>query len=220
MLNITQRFTTAATTASRFIAPRCNPLHYTKRFQNNYEIEASDLKRGIMIEYKGKLLETMKVEHQKVAMRGGFILGDFKNALDGTKNSYKFRSGETLEGVELERKFYKYAEKTKEGVVFNYVDDDEAEPLTVADVKSLGVYGHYLDYFPADTAYSFYEYNDRIIDFKGPAEVVMTIDAIQDLQNSLVLGFANGRTCKGPNHLSKGVKVVIRLPDEQYVSKA
>ncbi|EFA84440.1 hypothetical protein PPL_02472 [Heterostelium album PN500] len=193
-------------------------LQYNKRF---YEIEASELKRGVMIEHKGKLLETIKTEHQKVAMRGGFILADFRNALDGTKSNYKFRSAETLEAIDLERTFYKFTEKTKEGLVFKSVDDEDAEPVVVKDAKQLGVYSHYIEYFPQDeTQYSFLEYNGKVLDFRGPTEVKMHVDSISDLSNNLVLHFANGRSCKAPSHLTKGCDIMLRLPEETYVTKA
>ncbi|GAM23515.1 hypothetical protein SAMD00019534_066900 [Acytostelium subglobosum LB1] len=192
-------------------------LQYSKRF---YELDAGDLKRGILIEHKGKLLETTKVEHQKVAMRGGFILADFRNAIDGTKMSVKFRSAETLEGVELERLYYTFAEKTKEGLVFKESDDEEAEPLVVKDTKQLGIYSHYIEYLPKDSQYSFLNYNDKVLDFKGPTEVVMKVQSISDLSNSNVLHFANGRNVKAPSHITSGIDVLVRLPEEVFVNRA
>ncbi|EGG17260.1 hypothetical protein DFA_08251 [Cavenderia fasciculata] len=211
--NVSSLFTAANTTI-------CSNV-YSKRF---YDLEAGDLKKGMLIEHKGKLLEAQKVEHQKVAMRGGFILADFKNTIDGTKTNIKFRSAETLEGVDLERRFYSFVETKKDGsIVFKDLDDEDADEFIVSskESKSLGVYSHYLELFnQEESKFNFMDWNGKVVDFRGPTEIQLVVQSVTDLQNANVLGFANGRTCRSPSHIKEiGTKVLVRLPEEIYITK-
>ncbi|KYQ90211.1 hypothetical protein DLAC_08812 [Tieghemostelium lacteum] len=197
---------------------RNDMIQYSKRF---YEMEASDLKKGMYIEYKGKLLETQKVTHQKVAMRGGFILADFKNLVDGSKFSHKFRSAEELEAVELFVKTAQYVGSEKNKLKLKITDggEEEDEILEISDLAALGCYPSYFKYLPADSEYQLKEHNGKVLEFKGPGEVEMTVTSIEDLKNNLVLHFENGRTSKAPSYLAVGDRVTIRLPDEVFITK-
>jgi len=211
-------------TATRLSKFNLTGLQYSKRFHDTYEIEAGDLKKGVRIEYKNKLLEATKVEHQKVAMRGGFILADFKNVLDGTKASIKFRSAETLEAVEINKKTYVRIPNDEGKYLFRDIEadeeDEDTEIIECEDKSQLNNYDYYFKYLPEDSEYQFREYNGHIIDFTGPKEITLPIKKISNLGNNLVLFFENGRTSKGPSHLKEGDHANIRLPDEIYLSSS
>ncbi|KAN0053089.1 hypothetical protein ACTA71_012571 [Dictyostelium dimigraforme] len=193
---------------------------YAKRFQ---EIEASDLKKGMWIEYKSKPFLIEKVVHQKVAMRGGFIITDMKNVIDGSKSNIKFRSAENLELLDLSRNTYNFIEATEDGkgFVFRKVDieDEDEEDFICTNGSQLEGYSPYLSLLGNEAEFHFRTYNNNVIDFKGPTQIDLTIRSVSDLQNSNVLHFENGRTCKGPIYLKPGDKVQIRIPEEVFLTK-
>ncbi|KAF2072039.1 hypothetical protein CYY_006650 [Polysphondylium violaceum] len=198
-------------------------LQYSKRFFDSYEIEAGDLKKGVRIEYKNKLLETLKVEHQKVAMRGGFIIAEFRNVLDGSKSSIKFRSAEALEAIDLNKKTYVLVPNQEGKILFRDVEtdpeaeEDDIEYVECENVEQLGTYIHYLKYLPEDSEFSFREYNGNILEITGPKEITLPITKVSDNGNYGTMFFENGRTTKAPNHLKVGDMANIRLPDEVYL---
>eukprot|EP01132_Coremiostelium_polycephalum_P000591 gene591-737_t len=239
---LTQRSTTTfiKSLIPSIISP--SSLVYPKRF---YEVEASELKRGDYIEYKGKLVEVLKIQHQKVAMRGGFILADCKGVFDNSKCNYKMRSAENVEFVEIDLLSYTYAGKRKEGsqTVYRFRDLALGEPeeheegeegeegeeeeeegiVEVSNPEYLSGYAKYFDYLPADSKYGFREYDGKVFDFRGPLEVTLKINDCSFTGSSTgnaVATLENGSSVKVPHHIKAGDTIVVRLPDEVYVTKA
>ncbi|EGC31162.1 hypothetical protein DICPUDRAFT_40321 [Dictyostelium purpureum] len=188
---------------------------YSKRF---YELEAGELKKGMFIEHKNKLFQIEKLQHQKVAMRGGFIIADIKNIIDGSRSNYKFRSAENVEIVELPKEDYVYIGEKSGKFLFKKVEEGEDDEEIAASEDQLIGYAPYLAYLDPETEYNFREYNGKVIDFKGPTDVVLKIKNITDLQNYKVLYFENGRSCKGPSYLKPGDQVQIRIPEEELIT--
>ncbi|EAL70660.1 hypothetical protein DDB_G0273555 [Dictyostelium discoideum AX4] len=219
------KFLKASTSITRLINRQQSTIEtcqYAKRFQ---EIEASELKKGMWIEHKSKLFQIEKVVHQKVAMRGGFIITDMKNVIDGSKSNIKFRSAENIELVDLSRSTYNFVETIKDGKAFVFRridsegDEEDDEDFVCTNISQLDGYSPYLSLFGEDTEFHFRTYNGNVIDFKGPTQIDLTIRSVSDLQNNNVLHFENGRSCKGPIYLKPGDKVQIRLPEEVFITK-
>ncbi|KAK5575360.1 hypothetical protein RB653_010619 [Dictyostelium firmibasis] len=223
------KFLKTSTSITRLINKQTTTIEtcqYAKRFQ---EIEASDLKKGMWIEYKSKPFLIEKVMHQKVAMRGGFIITDMKNVVDGSKSNIKFRSAENLELLDLSRNTYNFVKVTQDGkgYVFRKIeseenedeDEDEDEDFICTNISQLDGYTPYLPLLGNEAEFFFRTYNNNIIDFKGPTQIDLTIQRITDLQNNLVLHFENGGSCKGPHYLKPGDRVQIRIPDETFLAK-
>ncbi|KAN0004643.1 hypothetical protein ACTFIU_001881 [Dictyostelium citrinum] len=217
------KFLKASTSITRLINKQQTTIEtcqYAKRFQ---EIEASELKKGMWIEHKSKPFLIEKVVHQKVAMRGGFIITDMKNVIDGSKSNIKFRSAESLELIDLTKNHYNFVEVTEDGkgFVFRKIenDDDDDEDFVCTNPSQLDGYSPYLTLLGEEAEFHFRTYNNNIIDFKGPTQIDLIIQSVSDLQNNNVLHFENGRSCKGPSYLKPGDKVQIRLPDEVFITK-
>ena len=79
------------------------------------KINATEIRVGMIIEYKSDLWEVLKTQHVKPGKGGAFAQIEMKSINKNTKLNERFRSGETVEKANIE--------ETK----FNYLYNDDAE---------------------------------------------------------------------------------------------
>ena len=77
------------------------------------KINATEIRVGMILEYKGDLWEVLKTQHVKPGKGGAFAQVEMKSINKNTKLNERFRSSETVEKAILE--------ETK----FNYLYNDE-----------------------------------------------------------------------------------------------
>ena len=79
------------------------------------KINATEIRVGMILEYKKDLWEVLKTQHVKPGKGGAFAQVEMKSLLKNTKLNERFRSSETIEKASLE--------ETK----FNFLYNDEKE---------------------------------------------------------------------------------------------
>ena len=79
------------------------------------KIYASEIRVGMLIEYKNDLWQVLKTQHVKPGKGGAFAQVEMKSVNKNTKLNERFRSSESVEKASLE--------ETK----FNYLYDDESD---------------------------------------------------------------------------------------------
>ena len=79
------------------------------------KIYASEIRVGMLIEYKGDLWQVLKTQHVKPGKGGAFAQVEMKSVNKNTKFNERFRSSESVEKASLD--------ETK----FNYLYDDETD---------------------------------------------------------------------------------------------
>jgi elongation factor P len=79
------------------------------------KIYASEIRVGMLIEYKGDLWQVLKTQHVKPGKGGAFAQVEMKSVNKNTKLNERFRSSESVEKASLD--------ETK----FNYLYDDETD---------------------------------------------------------------------------------------------
>ena len=77
------------------------------------KINASEIRVGMLLEYKNELWQVLKTQHVKPGKGGAFAQVEMKNVTKNTKLNERFRSNETVEKASLEE------------TSFNYLYDDE-----------------------------------------------------------------------------------------------
>ena len=78
------------------------------------KIYASEIRVGMLIEYKDDLWQILKTQHVKPGKGGAFAQVEMKSVGKNTKLNERFRSSETVEKASLDE------------IDFNYIYDDEA----------------------------------------------------------------------------------------------
>ena len=77
------------------------------------KINASEIRVGMLLEYKSELWEVLKTQHVKPGKGGAFAQVEMKSVEKNTKLNERFRSSETVEKASLDE------------ISFNYIYSDE-----------------------------------------------------------------------------------------------
>ena len=77
------------------------------------KINASEIRVGMLLEYKGDLWQVLKTQHVKPGKGGAFAQVEMKSVNKNTKLNERFRSSETVEKASLQE------------TTFNYLYNDE-----------------------------------------------------------------------------------------------
>mgnify|MGYP003342658741 CR=1 FL=1 len=72
------------------------------------KINATEIRVGMILEYKEDLWEVIKTQHVKPGKGGAFAQVEMKSLLKNTKLNERFRSSETIEKATLEENKYNY----------------------------------------------------------------------------------------------------------------
>ena len=72
------------------------------------KINASEIRVGMLLEYKGDLWQVLKTQHVKPGKGGAFAQIEMKSFNKNTKLNERFRSSETVEKAEIEEKKFNF----------------------------------------------------------------------------------------------------------------
>ena len=82
------------------------------------KISASDIRVGMILEYKDDLWEVLKTQHVKPGKGGAFAQVEMKSLIKNTKLNERFRSSESVEKAILEEEKFSYLYHDDEGYYF------------------------------------------------------------------------------------------------------
>ena len=72
------------------------------------KIYASEIRVGMLIEYKNDLWQVLKTQHVKPGKGGAFNQVELKSVIKGTKLNERFRSSEAVEKAEVDEKKFNF----------------------------------------------------------------------------------------------------------------
>jgi len=185
------------------------------------------LKKGDHIEMKGKVYEILSANHQKVAMRGGFMIVEGKCVKDGTKLGEKFRADQEITEVDIFVNRYTYVGTSEDSdEEWNFSSPEKDITFTVKEIEKLCPnLKDYLDYLE-DEVFRIREMGDEVIGLEPPSSVRLKIKstaayvkgASQQARDKPAV-LENGRTVKVPPYCETGDEITVRLPDETFVTR-
>ena len=73
------------------------------------KINATEIRVGMILEYKEDLWEVLKTSHVKPGKGGAFAQVEMKSLIKSTKLNERFRSSETVEKASLEETNFNYS---------------------------------------------------------------------------------------------------------------
>ena len=82
------------------------------------KINASEIRDGMLLEYKNDLWEVLKTQHVKPGKGGAFAQIEMKSLNKNTKLNERFRSSETVEKAILEENKFNYLYEDEENYYF------------------------------------------------------------------------------------------------------
>ena len=184
------------------------------------KLYASEIRVGMLIEYKNDLWQVLKTQHVKPGKGGAFAQVEMKSDNKNTKLNERFRSSESVEKASLD--------ETK----FNYLYDDETDyhfmdPKTYEQInikkETIGEKGKMLTE-NLEVSISFY--NEKPLTVELPNQVTCKIDTTDVALKGQTVSSSykpatldNGINIQVPPFIDSGDKIIVDTRTMEYIKK-
>ena len=184
------------------------------------KIYASEIRVGMLIEYKNDLWQILKTQHVKPGKGGAFAQVEMKSVNKNTKLNERFRSSESVEKASLDE------------IKFNYLYDD-ATDYYFMDPKSYEqinikkeVVGEKGKMLTENLEVSISFYNEKALTIDLPNQVTCTIDTTDVALKGQTVSSSykpatldNGINIQVPPFIEGGDKIIVDTRTMEYIKK-
>ena len=184
------------------------------------KINASEIRVGMLLEYKNDLWEVLKTQHVKPGKGGAFAQVEMKSINKNTKLNERFRSSETIEKASLDE------------IQFNFLYENENKyffmnPKTFEQIEiKKDIIGEKGKLLTENLGVSVSFYNDTPISVDLPNQVTCKIETTdvalkgQTVSSSYKPAILdNGLNIQVPPFIESGDKIVIDTRNLEYIKK-
>jgi elongation factor P len=184
------------------------------------KLYASEIRVGMLIEYKNDLWQVLKTQHVKPGKGGAFAQVEMKSVNKNTKLNERFRSSESVEKASLdETKFnYLYGDETD----YYFIDPKSYEQINLKK-ETIGEKGKMLTE-NLEVSISFY--NEKPLTVELPNQVSCTIDTTDVALKGQTVSSSykpatldNGVNIQVPPFIESGDKIIVDTRTMEYVKK-
>ena len=184
------------------------------------KLYASEIRVGMLIEYKNDLWQVLKTQHVKPGKGGAFAQVEMKSVNKNTKLNERFRSSESVEKASLdETKFnYLYDDETD----YHFMDPKSYEQINIKK-ETIGEKGKMLTE-NLEVSISFY--NEKPLTVELPNQVTCTIDTTDVALKGQTVSSSykpatldNGVNIQVPPFIEGGDKIIVDTRTMEYVKK-
>ena len=184
------------------------------------KINASEIRVGMLLEYKDDLWQVLKTQHVKPGKGGAFAQVEMKSLNKNTKLNERFRSSETVEKAALDESDFNYSYEDDQNYFF--INPKSFEQI---DVKKdlIGEKGKLLTE-NLEVKISFY--NENPISVELPNQVQCRIDVTDAALKGQTVSSSykpakldNGLSIQVPPFIEAGDEVIIDTRNLEYVKK-
>tara|TARA_Y100000816_G_C25800873_1_gene419438 strand:- start:28 stop:588 length:561 start_codon:yes stop_codon:yes gene_type:complete len=184
------------------------------------KINASEIRVGMLLEYKDELWIVLKTQHVKPGKGGAFAQVEMKNVTKNTKLNERFRSSENVEKASLEE------------TSFNYLYDDEQNyffmnPKSFEQIEiKKNIIGDKGKLLTENLEVKVSFYNDSPISIELPNQVTCRIkDTDAALKGQTVSSsykpaiLENGLNIQVPPFIESGDEIILDTRNLEYLKK-
>jgi elongation factor P len=184
------------------------------------KIYASEIRVGMLIEYKDDLWQVLKTQHVKPGKGGAFAQVEMKSVNKNTKLNERFRSSESVEKASLdETKFnYLYEDETD----YYFMDPKYYEQINIKK-ETVGEKGKMLTE-NLEVNISFY--NEKPLTVELPNQVTCTIETTDVALKGQTVSSSykpavldNGVNIQVPPFIESGDKIIVDTRTMEYIKK-
>ena len=184
------------------------------------KLYASEIRVGMLIEYKNDLWQVLKTQHVKPGKGGAFAQVEMKSVNKNTKLNERFRSSESVEKASLdETKFnYLYGDETD----YYFMDPKTYEQINIKK-ETIGEKGKMLTE-NLEVSISFY--NEKPLTVELPNQVTCMIDTTDVALKGQTVSSSykpatldNGVNIQVPPFIESGDKIIVDTRTMEYVKK-
>ena len=184
------------------------------------KINASEIRVGMLLEYKDDLWQVLKTQHVKPGKGGAFAQIEMKSLNKNTKLNERFRSSETVEKAALDENDFNYS--YDDDVYYFFIDPKSFEQIEVKK-EIVGEKGKLLTE-NLEVKISFY--NEKPISIELPNQVKCKIETTDVALKGQTVSSSykpatldNGLNIQVPPFIESGDEVVIDTRNLEYVKK-
>ena len=184
------------------------------------KINATEIRVGMILEYKDDLWQVLKTQHVKPGKGGAFAQVEMKSFGKNTKLNERFRSSETIEKASLEE------------TSFNYLYDDEnnyffIQPKTFEQIEiKKNIIGEQGKLLTENLKVSVSFYNENPISIELPNQVKCKIKATDAALKGQTVSSSykpatldNGLNIQVPPFIEVDDEVIVDTRNLEYVKK-
>ena len=184
------------------------------------KISASEIRVGMLLEYKNDLWEVLKTQHVKPGKGGAFAQIEMKSVNKKTKLNERFRSSETIEKASLEEKTYNFLYEDEQNYFF--MDPKSFEQIEIKK-EIVGEKGKLLTE-NLEVTVNFY--NESPLSIELPKQITCKIDTTEAALKGQTVSSSykpaildNGLSIQVPPFIEIDDNVVIDTRNLEYVKK-
>ena len=184
------------------------------------KIYASEIRVGMLIEYKHDLWQVLKTQHVKPGKGGAFAQVEMKNVNKNTKLNERFRSSETVEKASLEETTFNYLYSDETNCFFinpKSFEQIEVKKEIIGDKEKLLTEN-------LEVSVSFY--NDKPISIELPNQVKCKIETTDVALKGQTVSSSykpatldNGLNIQVPPFIETGDEIIVDTRNLEYVKK-
>ena len=184
------------------------------------KINASEIRVGMLLEYKGDLWQVLKTQHVKPGKGGAFAQVEMKSLNKNTKLNERFRSSETVEKAALDENDFNYS--YDDDVNYFFIDPKSFEQIEVKK-EIVGEKGKLLTE-NLEVKISFY--NEKPISIELPNQIQCKIEITDAALKGQTVSSSykpatldNGLNIQVPPFIESGDEVIIDTRSLEYIKK-
>ena len=184
------------------------------------KINASEIRVGMLLEYKDDLWQVLKTQHVKPGKGGAFAQVEMKSLNKNTKLNERFRSSETVEKAALDENDFNYS--YDDDVNYFFIDPKSFEQVEVKK-EIIGDKGKLLTE-NLEVKISFY--NEKPISIELPNQVQCKIETTDAALKGQTVSSSykpatldNGLNIQVPPFIEAGDEVIVDTRNLEYIKK-
>ena len=184
------------------------------------KINASEIRVGMLLEYKDDLWQVLKTQHVKPGKGGAFAQVEMKSVNKSTKLNERFRSSESVEKASLEETHFNYSYEDENDYFF-------MNPKSFDQVQiKKGVVGEKGKLLTENLEVTIKFYNDNPIAIDLPNQVKCKIDSTDAALKGQTVSSSykpaildNGLNIQVPPFIESGDEIIVDTRNLEYVKK-
>ena len=184
------------------------------------KINATEIRVGMILEYKGDLWEVLKTNHVKPGKGGAFAQVEMKSLNKNTKLNERFRSSETVEKALLEEIKYNFLYSDENNFYF-------MNPISFEQIDlNKSIVGEKSKMLSDNLEVTINFHNDNPLSVTLPNQITCIIDTTDVALKGQTVSSSykpakldNGLNIQVPPFVENGDKVIIDTRSMEYVKK-
>ena len=184
------------------------------------KINASEIRVGMLLEYKNDLWQVLKTQHVKPGKGGAFAQVEMKSVNKNTKLNERFRSSETVEKASLDEVNYNYLYEDENNYFF-------IEPKTFEQIEiKKNIVGEKGKLLTENLDVSINFFNDSPISVELPNQLKCKVENTDAALKGQTVSSSykpaklkNGLNIQVPPFIESGDEIVIDSRSLEYIKK-